>query len=98
MVIICADCGNEFVFTADEQEFYASKGYSSPKRCPACRKNRKQQRSVGHHGGRGSRNNFPRQQYDAICSICGCETKVPFEPKEGREIFCKECFAKREQA
>ena len=26
--LICKECGNEFVFTAGEQEFYASKGLS----------------------------------------------------------------------
>ncbi|HBI51504.1 MAG TPA: zinc-binding protein, partial [Ruminococcaceae bacterium] len=24
--LVCKDCGNEFVFTAGEQEFYAEKG------------------------------------------------------------------------
>jgi DNA-directed RNA polymerase subunit RPC12/RpoP len=38
----CADCGEEFVFTAGEQEFYAEKGFENePKRCPTCRKARK---------------------------------------------------------
>ena len=25
--LVCKDCGNEFVFTAGEQEFYAEKGF-----------------------------------------------------------------------
>ena len=41
--LICEDCGNEFVFTAGEQEFYAEKGLANkPKRCPECRKIKKQ--------------------------------------------------------
>ena len=41
----CADCGNEFVFSASEQEFFAEKGFTNePKRCPACRRARRQQR------------------------------------------------------
>ena len=28
--------------------------------------------------------------YDAVCSACGAETKVPFKPTEGKEVFCKE--------
>ncbi len=44
--ITCADCGQEFTFTAGEQEFYAQRGFSeSPKRCPSCRQIRKAQRS-----------------------------------------------------
>lgn len=43
--IVCKDCGKEFVFTEREQEFYASKNFSEPVRCKACRDARKQQRS-----------------------------------------------------
>lgn len=42
----CVDCGQEFNFTAGEQEFYAQRGFTeSPKRCPSCRQIRKAQRS-----------------------------------------------------
>lgn len=42
--IECRDCGQEFVFTAGEQEFYAEKGFTNePVRCKACRQARKQQ-------------------------------------------------------
>jgi len=41
----CADCGNEFSFTAEEQEFFQSRGYTNePKRCPSCRQARKTER------------------------------------------------------
>jgi CxxC-x17-CxxC domain-containing protein len=44
--LTCADCGQEFTFTAGEQEFYAQRGFSeSPKRCVSCRQIRKAQRS-----------------------------------------------------
>ena len=44
--LVCKDCGTEFVFTAGEQQFYAEKGFTNePKRCPECRKARKQQRN-----------------------------------------------------
>ena len=36
-----------------------------------------------------------RRMYDAVCSECGAETKVPFKPITGKEIYCKECYAKR---
>ena len=35
--ITCRDCGKEFTFTAGEQEFYAERNMSEPKRCKACR-------------------------------------------------------------
>ena len=42
--IICKDCGNEFVFTVGEQEFYKEKGFDNePVRCQDCRRARKAQ-------------------------------------------------------
>ena len=42
--IICKDCGEEFIFSAGEQEFYAEKGLANePQRCKACRMARKTQ-------------------------------------------------------
>ena len=44
--LTCKDCGDEFVFTEGEQDFYKEKGFDNdPVRCPSCRKNRKQQRN-----------------------------------------------------
>ena len=44
--IHCSDCGTNFTFTAGEQEFYASKGFTNePKRCAPCRAARKAQRN-----------------------------------------------------
>ena len=32
--LVCKDCGKEFVWTAGEQEFYASRGFENqPQRC-----------------------------------------------------------------
>lgn len=44
--LVCQDCGNEFVFTAREQEFYKEKGLDNePKRCKECRNKRKATRT-----------------------------------------------------
>ncbi len=39
--INCLSCQSEFIFTIREQEFYAERGFAQPKRCPACRKQRR---------------------------------------------------------
>ena len=39
--LICSDCGQEFAFTASEQQFYADRQFSEPRRCPSCRASRK---------------------------------------------------------
>ena len=86
----CSDCGATFTFSAEEQEFFQSKGYTNePKRCPACRQARKAERYGG--GGYGYR---PRQMFPAVCAECGKETEVPFEPREGRPVYCSECYNK----
>jgi len=48
----CADCGQEFVFSKNEQAFYAERGFTNePKRCKSCRDKRKTARD-GNGGGR----------------------------------------------
>ncbi len=86
-VLVCKECGQEFVFTAGEQEFYSEHNFQNePQRCKSCREARKS-------AARG-----PREYFTAVCAMCGSEAKVPFEPKTDRPVYCSECFAKiREQ-
>jgi CxxC-x17-CxxC domain-containing protein len=81
--LTCKECGNEFVFTAGEQEFYASKGFvNQPQRCKPCRDARK-------NAGKPE-----REMFTATCASCGKEARVPFKPREDRPVYCSECFAK----
>ena len=60
-VLSCSDCSQEFTFTASEQEFYADRGFSEPRRCASCRANRKAQRNSGGDSagaGGGSRGGY----------------------------------------
>ena len=43
--LTCADCGQQFVFTASEQDFYAQRGFTEPRRCAICRASRKAARN-----------------------------------------------------
>lgn len=44
-VLICKDCGKEFIFTIGEQEFFREKGFDKdPVRCINCRREKKQQK------------------------------------------------------
>ncbi len=49
--------------------------------------------SYGGSGGYGSRE--PRQMYTAVCSSCGGEAQVPFQPTSGKPVYCRDCFAKQ---
>ncbi|GIV95538.1 MAG: zinc-binding protein [Herpetosiphonaceae bacterium] len=93
--LTCRDCGNQFVFTVGEQEFYAQKGFTNePARCPTCRQVRKaagggsRSRSYGdRQGGYGE-----RQSFEVTCADCGRKTTVPFQPTQGRPVYCSDCF------
>ena len=37
---------------------------------------------------------FEMQLYDAVCSDCGIQTKVPFKPINGKPVYCREHLAK----
>jgi len=87
----CADCGADFAFTAEDQEFFQSKGYTNePKRCPSCRQTRKTERNAS----RGNSYGLPRQMFPATCAECGKDTEVPFEPTTGRPVYCSDCYRK----
>ena len=57
-VMTCADCSQDFVFTAREQEFYATRGFTEPRRCPSCRASRKAARGDSGGGGYGGGTGF----------------------------------------
>lgn len=95
--LTCRDCGQEFVFSASEQDFYAEKGFQNePSRCPACRQARKQQtggrrsNTGGSFGSNGSRPQ--RQMFPAVCASCGAQTEVPFQPSGDKPVYCRDCY------
>ena len=93
--LTCQDCGQEFLFTAAEQEFYAQKGYVEPKRCANCRAARKSERGGGGGGGGGGGYGGPREMHPVTCSNCGKETEVPFKPRGDRPVYCSDCFSQQ---
>jgi len=89
-ILTCRECGEEFTFTASEQEFYAEKGFTNePGRCPSCRVARKHQRNSGR--GYGAQ----REMFPATCAACGVETQVPFRPTGERPVYCRDCYAQK---
>jgi CxxC-x17-CxxC domain-containing protein len=92
----CADCGTTFTFSAEDQEFFRSKGYTNePKRCPECRQARKSERSGNSVSSYGNRSyGAPRQMFPATCAECGKSTEVPFQPRGDRPVYCSDCFRK----
>ena len=98
--LVCADCRQEFTFTASEQQFYADRQYSEPRRCASCRAARKAARgdsgggggySSGYSGG-GGYDRAPREMFAATCASCGKEAQVPFRPNGTKPVYCSDCF------
>ena len=84
--LVCRECGDAFTFSAGEQEFYQSRGLlNEPSRCASCR-------SIRRRSGGDSRSGQPRTMHPAVCATCGVSTEVPFEPREGRPVYCNDCF------
>jgi CxxC-x17-CxxC domain-containing protein len=111
--LTCRDCGKQFTFTAGEQEFYQTRGFSEPTRCADCRAARKSSQSGGGYGSRDSsrsssyssdgyggsrsgssdyRSGGTKQMYKVKCANCGIDTEVPFEPRSGRPVYCRDCY------
>ena len=85
-VLKCADCGQDFIFTAGEQLFFQDRQFKNdPKRCKACKAKRAGQYS-------SSRSQGSRPETRTNCSQCGTETTVPFKPTQGRPVLCRQCF------
>lgn len=90
----CVECGKIFDFSAEDQEFYATKGYSAPKRCTECREARKARtNNSSQRGGYGRE----RREYSVVCAACGVETTVPFKPSNDRPVFCSNCYKQQQQ-
>ncbi len=96
--LTCSDCAKSFTFGAEEQEQFQTRGYTNePKRCPECRQARKTERggnSGNSYGNGGYRSSAPRQMFPAVCADCGKTTTVPFEPSQGRPVYCSDCYRK----
>ena len=96
----CSDCSTTFTFSAQEQEQFATRGYTNePKRCLPCREARKARQNGGNNYSSGSYGNrsyssAPRQMFSIKCSTCGKDAQVPFEPRGDRPVYCSDCYRK----
>ena len=81
-ILICKDCGDKFIWTTGEQQFFIDKGLKNiPKRCKACAATYKSKLREKH------------PIHWIKCKKCKKKAEVPFEPKS-EDVFCEECFNK----
>lgn len=76
---ICVQCKEVFLFTEKEQESFYQRNLAAPQRCLKCRSKKA---AMGE--------NAPTR-FEIICDNCGRHDQVPFQPKVGRTVLCKEC-------
>jgi CxxC-x17-CxxC domain-containing protein len=95
--LTCADCGQEFVFTASEQDFYAQRGFTEPRRCPSCRASRKAARNAdgggsSYGGGYSSSGGYSSGGYSSGAGSYGGGSGGYGERDRGpREMFAATC-------
>ena len=49
----------------------------------------------GNRGGGFRRSFGPREMTKIKCAECGKEDEVPFKPRDGSTVLCKECYFKK---
>jgi len=77
--ISCVQCKAIFLFTEKEQENFYQLNMMPPQRCPKCRSKKV-----------ALREDAPKR-FEIVCDHCGKHDQVPFQPKVGRSVLCKEC-------
>jgi CxxC-x17-CxxC domain-containing protein len=78
--IPCVQCKEIFLFTEKEQEVFYQRNMMSPQRCPKCRSKK------------AAMSDDAPKKYEIVCDNCGKHDHVPFQPKIGRAVMCRDCF------
>lgn len=77
--ISCVQCREIFLFTEKEQETFYQRNMMPPQRCAKCRSKK------------ATQNTNSASKFEIICDNCGKHDQVPFQPKVGRSVLCREC-------
>jgi CxxC-x17-CxxC domain-containing protein len=77
--IPCVQCKDIFIFTEKEQDIFYQRNMPAPQRCAKCRSKKA-----------AASDNAP-SKYEIVCDNCGKHDQVPFQPKVGRTVLCREC-------
>ena len=75
----CVQCKETFLFTEKEQEIFYQRNMMAPQRCAKCRSKKSAESA-----------DAPKR-YEIVCDNCGKHDRVPFQPKVGRTVLCREC-------
>ncbi|MGH9948260.1 MAG: CxxC-x17-CxxC domain-containing protein [Pyrinomonadaceae bacterium] len=76
---ICIQCKETFLFTEKEQDIFYQRNLMSPQRCTKCRSKK------------AAAEETAPKKFEIVCDHCGRHDRVPFQPKVGRSVLCKDC-------
>ena len=76
----CVQCKEIFIYTEKEQMLFYQRNMAQPQRCQKCRSKKA-----------ALREDAPTR-FEIVCDNCGRHDRVPFQPKVGRSVLCKECY------
>ena len=83
ITIRCGECGENFIWTAQEQAFFKERGLENqPTRCIDCRKKRRKQLKE------------EKKIMDIKCAKCGLSSTARFFETNDKPMYCPECFEK----
>jgi CxxC-x17-CxxC domain-containing protein len=74
---------------------YSSSSYDSSSRSSYGDSGYSRSSSYGSASRGGGTSTGTRQMFQAVCADCGTTTEVPFEPRQGRPVYCRDCFERR---
>ena len=87
----CAECKQECEVPFKPTE-------DRPVYCKDCYAARRPRRSNNNNfRSRDRFNSRPREMHKATCAECKQECEVPFKPTEGKPVFCRDCYSKRDR-
>jgi CxxC-x17-CxxC domain-containing protein len=79
--LTCVECKEIFLFSEKDQEEAYRNNLMAPQRCPKCRSRKRVQAEDSP------------ARFEIVCDNCGKRDHVPFQPKEGRTVLCKQCHS-----
>lgn len=97
----CRVCGQAFVFSAGEQQYFDRRGFQTPSRCPDCRtgESRLRRGFAGQRRGPASAERAaepapapPPRTWEVTCFRCAAPTHVTFRPREDALVYCPACL------
>jgi len=77
--ITCVQCKETFLFSEKDQEMFYQRNMPAPQRCAKCRPKK------------NATADESRKRFEIVCDHCGKHDQVPFQPKVGRSVLCREC-------